>query len=237
MDVIVLISIYLSSLLFNIQFEKEFKIEIQNAIKIQNKISSDFRSRVEYYNGDYEICSALIFPEIIRFSIIRNKIENIIVKTFYRLHGSKVSDLSVGLFQMKPSFIEKLEKEVLKYKELEQFFFIRNYPENSDIKTIRELRFDRLIELQWQIDYLICFTKLMDLKHLNNTYELKLNNKKDKIALYSSAYNSGYWDDVEKIKYYQSKSFFPGGLKLYINKYNYSDISVYYYENFINKNN
>ena len=105
-----------------------------------------------------------------------------------------------------------------------------------DVKKKRSLRFDRITDLKWQIDYLICFTKLLDLAFLGND-TFNLNNKNDKIALYSSAYNSGHWFDLKKIKYYQNKNFFPGGIKSYFNKYNYSDISVYFHKTFLYKIN
>ena len=151
---------------------------------------------------------------------------------FYTLHGTKLADKSVGLFQIKPSFVEKLEQDLSRYAELQRFSFIWDYPNKLSEKQKRVIRSKRMLDLNWQIDYLLGFVNLLELIH-SNTNESFINTTSKKIAFFSSAYNSGYWYDETKITYYKSKKFFPHGIGNKENKYAYSDISVYYYQNFI----
>lgn len=227
------ISIFLTIFSLAGQFENDFKKEIVNAIKIQEEISSAVQSRVELWGGDYEICSSIIFPELIRFSVVRDKMESLILMTFYTLHGTKFSDYSVGLFQMKPSFIEALEEDAQEYDDLRKFSFIWEYPKGLNPREVREMRIERMLNLTWQIDYLICFIKLLDEIHGANEQYFSLQNKKEIIAFYASSYNSGYWHDLNKIKRYQNIKLYPHGKNWYDKQYNYSDVSIYYYEKFI----
>ena len=96
-------------LIFSAEFQNEYSQEIQQSLKIQKRIASSFKERTNIYEANYELCSSIIFPGLLSFSSIKKNIEDPIAKAFYAIHGSKVSDYSSGLFQMKPSFIEKLE--------------------------------------------------------------------------------------------------------------------------------
>ena len=221
-------------LIFGLEFQNEYYQEIQQSSKIQKRIASSFKEKTDFYEANYELCSSIIFPELLRFSSIKKNIEDPIAKALYTIHGSKVSDYSSGLFQMKPSFIEKLEKEIIKYPELGSFFFISEYPDSLSQKEQRSLRFERITDLKWQIEYLICFTKLLDLSLMNHD-DVELNTIEGKIKIYSLAYNSGHWYDLEKIKLYQHKKFFPGKLKSFFRKYNYSDIAIYFYKTYFKK--
>ena len=135
MIIVSVISLLLSFSSIYLQFEKDFEIEINNAIKIQESISKIMRDRIDYFEGDYEICSSIDFPELIRYSVLKDKMEGYILMTFYKLHGSKFSDYSVGYFQMKPSFIENLEKYTQIY-DLQKFSYIWEYPKGLNVREI-----------------------------------------------------------------------------------------------------
>ena len=109
-----LISIILSSFLLANEFHVEFKNEIERAFGIQKKLQTQFKKRAEVLNVTMKF-AAHIFPELIRHSLIRNKIEDFLLLNFYTTYGSGFSNKSVGLFQMKPRFIEKLENHCQKY--------------------------------------------------------------------------------------------------------------------------
>ena len=155
------ISAILTTFALTVQFENDFKKEIEHALKIEDDISSIIKSRIEIWGGDYEIFSSMIFPELVRYSVVREKIENIILLTVYKLHGPKYADYSVGLLQMKPSFIEKLEDDVQEYDDFRKFSFIWEYPKGLNPREVRGMRIERMMNLTWQIDYLICFIKLI----------------------------------------------------------------------------
>ena len=223
------ISIILSSFLLANEFQLEFKNEIERAFNIQKNLQTKFKKRAEILNVDYEICSSIIFPELVRYSLIRGKVEDFLLLKFYATYGSNFSNKSVGLFQMKPMFIEKLEQELSMCSDLGRFSFIWSYPKNFNEKDIREKRADRMLDLEWQIDYLISFVAILDNYYSGLNYPLE---KKEKIATYSTGYNSGVWYDLSKINNYRSKKFFPSIYNFKGNRYNYSQISIYFFETF-----
>ena len=139
----------------------------------------------------------------------------------------------MGQFQIKPSFVERLEKELIKYDRLERFNFITKYPNNKTEREIRELRSKRLLNHIWQIDYVISFVALMEVIHSNKNMFFPNSDKSKKIAFFASSYNSGYWYDVEKISYFENQKLFPSGLGARNNLCSYSDVSIYHYKQII----
>jgi hypothetical protein len=232
---VTVISLLLNIFLLSEKFSEEYEYEISNAKIIYSDIQLQFESRVNYWKDDFPFCAAIVFPEIIRYSILRDKMETVLLNTFYVMYGKKHSNYSIGLFQMKPSFVEHLEKESQQYSELNKFKFIWKYPSDLDYKGIRSLRVKRMRELKWQIDYLVCFINLIKQYYDLNGESLSFKTIKEKIAFYASAYNSGYWYDLNKIKQYQEIKLYPHGKNWYDNnkQYNYSDVSIYCYEKFI----
>ena len=214
-------------------FEAQLGKEIEKAYTMQQGIKTRFVERTENLKSDYEICSSIIFPELVRHSLIRNKIEDFLLLNFYTTYGSGFSNKSVGLFQMKPKFIEKLEKSLQESAELERFSFIWSYPKNLNKKEIRRTRANRMLDLNWQIDYVISFVALMEVIHSNKNMFFPNSDKSKKIAFFASSYNSGYWYDVEKISYFENQKLFPSGLGSRNNLCSYSDVSIYHYKQII----
>ncbi len=224
-------SIILSLFLFIIEFESAYENEIEKGFEIYNNIQNLFIKRTNLLAGDYEVASSIIFPELVRYSLIREKLENYFLIKFYIELGKDYGNYSVGIFQMKPSFIERLENDLQHYKDLERFSFIWNYPETLNKREIRKIRAERMINLKWQINYVISFVALLDCFHRNNETFSHKKSKKEKILLYSNCFNSGYWYDYDKIIASSSKKYFPYGKGFLGNKINYGLVSTYFYEN------
>ena len=77
-----------------------------------------------------EEAMAVVFPELIRYSLVMDLLETSAVELGYVKYGAGFTDFSIGQFQMKPSFIEHLEQYVCAHKELSDFptdffFFLR----------------------------------------------------------------------------------------------------------------
>ena len=223
-------SILISIFLFISEFEHDYQLEIGKAIETQSRIKYTFNEKVKLLGGDYEICSSIIFPELIRYSNFKETIENYLLSKLYMNFGKAYGDFSVGLFQMKPSFVEKLEIDLKKMNELNHLSFIWEYPSNLNQSDIRKIRFERLLDLSWQIDYLISFTLLLENYHNKNRTKFSNQTKEDKIKYFSTSYNSGCWYNTEKIIQLSSLDYFPYGKHSFRNHLNYSQISSYYYK-------
>lgn len=85
---------------------------------------------------------AIAFPEVIRFNSFSDLIETSSNRILYINGGKMASDFSIGYFQMKPSFVEDLEKFVANSENLEKYNSI--VIQEKDEKKSREERINRL---------------------------------------------------------------------------------------------
>jgi hypothetical protein len=160
---------------------------------------------------------AIIFPELIRYSSIRDKIETAALKSLYIQYGKYYADFSIGQFQMKPSFAEDIEKEYIRWK---------GWPiEGTDTVSCtasRKERIKRLNSTQGQVRYLCMFIDLMK----RNLQQFPFKDKKEEVSLMAAAYNYGFRADIKTLKEISQKRFFYTGIIAPELKYNYSDIAV-----------
>ena len=170
---------------------------------------------------DPHLAISVVFPELIRYSAVKDLVETRGLEVLYTQYGSEYADFSIGRFQMKPSFANRLEND--------WNLLLNNLPLNCNIKPFElsdnpEARIQRLMRLKdekWQVKYLAMFLKIINLKH-----KIDLNN----ISFLASAYNSGYWNDSIAIIEKGKRNFFYTGLIKSNEVYNYSEISEYYYK-------
>jgi len=167
-----------------------------------------------------EFLFAIVAPEISQFSYLQDKAETYALKVFYVQNGKDYSDFSIGLFQMKPSFIESLENYISANTELKNKFqkFLFTKP---DERQARVERIERLSSLQWQIEYLALFCVVVNHKFMNATFSTD----EKKLRFYANAYNSGFHRSEEALKSVKG-AYFPHLSKT---KYRYMDISVWFY--------
>jgi hypothetical protein len=139
----------------------------------------------------------------------------------YTQFGKDYSDFSVGYFQMKPSFVESLENYISQnpkqFKDYIEFLF-----KDPQSKNSRIVRLERLNNILWQLKYLAAFCAIVENRFKSNTYS----SIEEKLKFYAAAYNSGYHKSKEHLINMQKKTFFP---KIAKQKFNYSDISVQFY--------
>lgn len=64
------------------------------------------------YDVSYAEAVAIVFPELIRYSALRDKMEITLLKSLYIYKGEDYADFSIGQFQMKPSFAEVIHRNV-----------------------------------------------------------------------------------------------------------------------------
>ncbi|HEV8515937.1 MAG TPA: hypothetical protein VGQ59_21800 [Cyclobacteriaceae bacterium] len=169
--------------------------------------------------------TAIIFPELIRYNSIQDKIETFALETLYVQYGKDYANFSVGEFQIKPSFAERIEIDFLKKfggKELQKYFQI-NSSDTIQSQENRSKRLKRIKSKTGMVNYLCLFWELM-----NSKYFLRKN--EERIRFLATAYNCGYWKSLKDIKSFQSKKFFHTGLSISSTKYNYADIAWYYYQ-------
>lgn len=168
---------------------------------------------------------AIAFPEIIRYNAFSDLIETTSNRLLYINGGKIASDFSIGIFQMKPSFVENLENYVANCKKLQQYKNIQIRIKNQE-KT-REERINRLENFHWQLYYLKVFWAVMEEKYSHILFK----NKIDKLRFYATAYNFGFQQPEKKIINYQKTKAFPYG-KDKTKAVRFADFSIDFYNKY-----
>jgi hypothetical protein len=176
-------------------------------------------------NNKKEILS-IGFPEVIRYNIYNDLIEFKTNELLYVRGGKSLSDFSIGLFQMKPSFIENLEYYVQKYN-LEKYKYIINF-NFIDIVGIRTERLKRLHSTKWQLQYLEVFWEVAHIIYSN----INFINMNQRIEYYSTVYNCGFDKTNEFIIEMCGKKNFPYGKRYSGEQLSYSQFSTLFYSNY-----
>jgi hypothetical protein len=166
---------------------------------------------------------SIIFPELIRYSNIRDRMEIQALKTLYVQYGQQYANFSVGRFQIKPAFAEKLEADMKVSPGFKEDALLKNI-DTAQTPQARLERIKRLDSEEWQVQYLVWFIKIMDQKHSLIT-KLEPENR---IQFYATAYNCGYHYPKKYIEAKMGKKYFHTGVFTYTQKYNYASISISY---------
>ena len=169
---------------------------------------------------------AVVFPELIRFGYLQDKLQVRTLKVLYVQYGRKYANFSVGRFQMKPSFIEQLESDWngLTTPEEKAAAGVPAFA-SGDRPEIRSGRVRRLDDLDWQVRYLRLFMLIMEKRY----GQVAFAGAEDRVRFYAAAYNSGYARGESGIRRAMTEKRFH--LELFAPKtnYNYSDVAVHFY--------
>ncbi|MEZ5057000.1 MAG: hypothetical protein R2879_08180 [Saprospiraceae bacterium] len=169
---------------------------------------------------------SLGFPELIRYSLVKDLFETSALELLYEDLGSREVDFSIGPFQMKPSFVERLEKVILQHSlTFENLQFITTY-KKKDVKSIRAERLERLKSVEWQLNYLFAFYEVLELVFQDEAFC----SEEEKIAFFASAYNTGFDVDRNFIRKWQTEKAFPYGRKYKGPQVAYSEIALRFFE-------
>ncbi len=102
------------------------------------------------------IAEAVVHPETERYVRLQDVLETTAVAGTYVVSGSSGFDFSLGPFQMKPSFVEELEKAWMHSglpRKYELWF------DTADNATARRVRLSRLQKEEWQVIYVGVFLR------------------------------------------------------------------------------
>ncbi len=172
---------------------------------------------------------SVVFPEVIRFNSFTDFIETKTLEWVYVDFGAERADFSVGLFQMKPSFVEKLEEASKSDPSVFRLFNdVLSYPATLSAPEIRKMRVARLQNFEIQLSYaqvflLICNEKFKAEKFVDTA---------EKIKFYAAAYNFGFDKNIKDIKEWTTRKAFPYGVKFKGKQMIYSEVSANFYSKY-----
>ena len=170
-----------------------------------------------------QLVYSIVAPEIAQFNAFSNVFETLSLKLMYVQKGSGFFDFSIGLFQMKPSFVEALEQYVTEHPlpGTDVAGILINEP---DLLKQRTERIRRLKSDAWQYRYLQLFLKIVVLRLGNQLPE----NDKDKLSILATAYNSGFLKDISQLRRQMRFTYFP--VYSPFRGYSYSKVSLIFYQ-------
>lgn len=202
-----------------------FPKESEGALKFVEENITQFKSSLSDLSPEEQLISiSIVAPEISQYSDITDFIELRTLFISYRNYGK--GDFSVGYFQMKPSFIEGLEREIEQNRNLKIKYF--DFLPEGDEKNKRATRLKRLSSLDWQLKYLSLFMDVVKLK----TSQMKFSSQTERLRYLATLYNSGFNISAKKVAEMQNKKLFPHARK----NFNYADIAEEFYNEFKKRN-
>lgn len=109
-----------------------------------------------------DVAEAVIFPELVRYNRIQDSFETSVLEASYPEDGITGCDYSIGRFQMKPSFVEDLEKRWMRSGLGQKYGLIYD---TADSVEARQARFDRLKSEEGQCVYLAVYLRMLYLDY------------------------------------------------------------------------
>ena len=145
---------------------------------------------------DVRLAEAIVFPELIRYSRWRNEIEKTAVTGLYVTGCKEKGNYSIGLFQMRPSFAEDVEREWNTSPLAQEFGFFFDVSDNISARRSRVMR---LSTNEGQCRYLAMFLRLQLLRHP----QLLKMSRKERLCYLATAYNRSHtasWSSIVRMQ-------------------------------------
>jgi len=181
------------------------------------------------HNISYPLAISVIFPELVRYSALRDKMETTLLKTLYVNLGEYYANFSIGQFQMKPSFAESIRNQAHSVLSRRSGIVFMGETEFNDIKNYRKSIVTDLEDPKIQFKYLIAFIKICDKK-----FKTDRMNDTTRIKFLATVYNYGIDKSIDQINSMMDKKFY--NTKLFkTENYSYSDVSVFWYRQYLSE--
>ncbi len=203
-------------------FGRDYQAAVMYVIEHREWLVSGLKG----YGQDPAVLVPAVFPELVRYSLLRDRMETGGLMVFYVNLGRDYANFSIGRFQMKPAFVERLESAVTEAGQgADWLMSIPAYPA-EDARAVRSARVSRLRSDEWQLRYLACFSHLVGARFGARLAEMGI---EDRIRFVSTAYNRGFQAEYGEIVEWQGRRYFPHGPGSCLPQYNYADIAVDFY--------
>ncbi|WP_373728749.1 hypothetical protein [Bacteroides heparinolyticus] len=185
---------------------------------------TEWKRVFDEFGVNARLAEAVVFPELLRYSMWQDEIETAAVNVFYVTGGKEKADFSIGRFQMKPSFAEDVEREWNNSPLAKEYGFIFNLLDNAEA---RRSRIHRLATIKGQCRYLAIF---LCLQQLRNPW---LSKKSDTIQLryLATAYNYSHTAPSKDILSRQNRcTFHTDVIKIHSTRFFcYADIATEFF--------
>jgi hypothetical protein len=206
-----------------VDYQKLFGDDWKKALDFEKENRAWMEPVLRRNHITYPMAIAVIFPELVRYSALRDKMEITLLKALYINLGEEYANFSVGRFQMKPSFASLVRLEAPGALGRRSGITFAEISEYDDIKDYRKSLIADLEDVRIEFNYFVAFYKLCEKK-----FNLKKLDELSRLRFISTAYNYGPDRSAEQIESMKEKKFFSTRL-LPAETYCYADVSVFWY--------
>ena len=217
---------YMSIILFLLIYQHPFDDDVVKGVDMLKTQKSTILHIKNTSNTEGAEALSVVFPEVIRWNAFKDFFETEANIVLYVKKGSAWADFSIGQFQMKPSFIEELEKYVAEHDALKMFSYI-SISEKSDIES-RKARVYRMSQIDWQLRYAHVYW----LAAKDVFKKRKFKNAKERVHFFATAYNYGFQKPESEIESWQKRKCFPFGSKHKGEQVGFGDLAVEFFNKY-----
>ena len=211
----------------SINYQELFGDDWKKAMTFEEENRKWIEPLLDKNHISYPLAISIIFPELVRYSALRDKMEITLLKALYVNLGDDYANFSIGQFQMKPSFAEMIrEKAPSCLGRLSEITF-NKISDFDDIKDFRKSIVTDLEDPKSQINYLIAFIKICQ-KNFKTCWE----DEPSEVKFLATAYNFGFNKRGVEIESMIDKKFFNTKL-IKTENYSYADVSLFWYKQYI----
>lgn len=184
-------------------------------------------SILDRHHISYPLAVAVIFPELVRYSALRDKMETTLLKALYINLGEAYANFSIGQFQMKPSFADVIRRESDEFMSRRSGIRFRQAVEYDDIYDYRRSIVSDLEDTKMEFIYLIAFIRICEKKYRTDRMD-----EAGKLKFLATAYNFGINRSRAEIEQMYDRKFF--NTKLFkTENYSYAAVSRFWYNGYI----
>ncbi|MCR4583890.1 MAG: hypothetical protein K5764_10135 [Prevotella sp.] len=210
-----------SATVFSVDYRRIFGRDWTAAEAFVDSHHDEWKQIFDMFEVDSRLAEAIVFPELIRYSMWKDEIELTAVNGLYVSGGTAGANFSVGRFQMRPSFAEEVETAWNRSPLARQYGFVFNLQQNSEA---RRSRIRRLATMEGQCRYLAIFIRLQLLRHA----QLRNLAASEQVRALAAIYNGSFTASWSAVLRSQHESHFhtdviPTSFTQY---YCYADIAV-----------
>lgn len=207
----------------NLDYKQVFGDDWKKAEAFEKENREWMKPLIEKNRIPYPVAIAVIFPELVRYSSIRDKIEITLLKALYINSGDQYADFSIGVFQMKPSFADLIARESQVYIRKKSSLQLVYPSMFDDEKEYRKALVSRLENHESELLFVIAFIKICGKK-----YNIDIMNIPESVRFLSTAYNCGIDKTAERICQMMNMKYFNTGI-VKSSLYSYADVSMYWF--------
>lgn len=163
---------------------------------------------------------AVVYPELLRYSLWRDEAEIYVLRQLYVRYGTGYANFSVGLFQMKPSFAETIER-MTAHCGCNSPFVLKK---EETIEQQRRRRLQQLTEVEGQLLYLKAF---FCVAYARFPWLVQAS-PRERIRFLAALYNYGIEASGEEVRTWMKVKAFPYG-RYHAIRYAYADLAWQFY--------